>query len=763
MESNSCSSCKSSESSTLREIGVIRAITNPVNSNESFPPVNNERMLGSSWQCRDIESNRILLPKCQSLGDDRKTEKEPGQSELSETYVVSSINVDASRKDRSIQRCRRSNGKQKPCARSATTGTIFCDLHHNLKSRPCGKTDASSGKAYFVKQERAEVSNENHEIPERCRRSDGKFWQCSKQAMPGFVYCENHRNRQKKSKKQPKSADSRATKDTLAAECHATTVKVEKDMDDSSFCSPSRNSGLMHLCNLIAKERELDMTVFSDSCEINIQANGRGTFNAHSECEGRNSRNAFQIGTTEVVDRFTHANREVSPKTVEYGLSSRTRSDSEVKVSVDDFGQCTLADVRKEGSTALKVNRLDSLFPASGFTPSGLGSSENDNVGFAQILQKKGMPLGCSQVSRSGSPHYEYRQLKLYYGNERHGTGQKLIVPRETDTHHEGTGDRGTDCTGEGCVGVESLDEESHGLDGLSNSIPLEILSLRQCRRKDVKGCECSNNVKDGQSNCLHHLESLSKRKTHYQCENEGRSSGICMLEEDSAIIPVTENQGPGDSKSMQKRSFDGMHSGIPNIVNVDCEYGNGPFNEPMEAASQHTSFANFMEYSRCGHLAGVFRAATDIKEFAAGHETCRKQELCASGSYQPNETSPKVISQHGKDIISGESSKQQRSMIATDCLGKSDNNTCVAQNPPLATISIGPSLQCQRKDGKGWRCSKNAEDGLKYCLHHLASLKSKRLNSKKRRKDCQQSEGQDSKVILRDTGQACPCPSSVM
>lgn len=72
-------------------------------------------------------------------------------------------------------RCRRSDGKQWQCSRRAEDGKSFCEFHH-------------------LQALRRQSRRARQPVPEhlRCRRSDGKQWRCSRRAENGLSFCEIH-------------------------------------------------------------------------------------------------------------------------------------------------------------------------------------------------------------------------------------------------------------------------------------------------------------------------------------------------------------------------------------------------------------------------------------------------------------------------------------------------------------------------------------------------------------------------------------------
>jgi hypothetical protein len=53
------------------------------------------------------------------------------------------------------------------------------------------------------------TNSESHPEPGRCRRTDGKKWRCSKEAMPDHKYCERHVNRNRHRSRKPVENQSR--------------------------------------------------------------------------------------------------------------------------------------------------------------------------------------------------------------------------------------------------------------------------------------------------------------------------------------------------------------------------------------------------------------------------------------------------------------------------------------------------------------------------------------------------------------------------
>ncbi|KAJ7567097.1 hypothetical protein O6H91_02G132000 [Diphasiastrum complanatum] len=81
------------------------------------------------------------------------------------------------------QRCKRSDGKQWQCSNVAMEGRTYCEKHYYRRS-----------------------GGDTPKMRPRCSRSDGKQWQCSDYAMEGKVLCEKHHFQQmERNRRGPKS------------------------------------------------------------------------------------------------------------------------------------------------------------------------------------------------------------------------------------------------------------------------------------------------------------------------------------------------------------------------------------------------------------------------------------------------------------------------------------------------------------------------------------------------------------------------------
>ena len=81
--------------------------------------------------------------------------------------------------------------------------------------------------------------------PGRCRRTDGKKWRCSKDAVPEQKYCERHINRGRHRSRKPVETTTNAA--TNAASSFALGEKLGQGPDNLFFSSSSSHSSTQHL------------------------------------------------------------------------------------------------------------------------------------------------------------------------------------------------------------------------------------------------------------------------------------------------------------------------------------------------------------------------------------------------------------------------------------------------------------------------------------------------------------------------------------
>ncbi|KAJ1700747.1 hypothetical protein LUZ63_000526 [Rhynchospora breviuscula] len=84
-------------------------------------------------------------------------------------------------------RCKRSNGKEWRCTEQALPGLSYCPYHHHLNyNRPPSKTKSTP------RASRTKTIQQPDPSKILCRRTNGKGWQCPNPAVEGLSYCPYH-------------------------------------------------------------------------------------------------------------------------------------------------------------------------------------------------------------------------------------------------------------------------------------------------------------------------------------------------------------------------------------------------------------------------------------------------------------------------------------------------------------------------------------------------------------------------------------------
>lgn len=84
-------------------------------------------------------------------------------------------------------RCKRSNGKEWRCTEQALPGLSYFPYHHHLNyNRPPSKTRGTS------RSSRTKTVQQPEPNKLLCRRTNGKGWQCPNPAVEGLSYCPYH-------------------------------------------------------------------------------------------------------------------------------------------------------------------------------------------------------------------------------------------------------------------------------------------------------------------------------------------------------------------------------------------------------------------------------------------------------------------------------------------------------------------------------------------------------------------------------------------
>lgn len=86
--------------------------------------------------------------------------------------------------------------------------------------------------------------------PGRCRRTDGKKWRCSRDAVPDQKYCERHINRGRHRSRKPVEVQSSQTAIAVAAAASSKAVQeiVVASGSNKSNARASRNRSLINPC-----------------------------------------------------------------------------------------------------------------------------------------------------------------------------------------------------------------------------------------------------------------------------------------------------------------------------------------------------------------------------------------------------------------------------------------------------------------------------------------------------------------------------------
>ncbi|MCO5550834.1 hypothetical protein L7F22_004327 [Adiantum nelumboides] len=799
-----CTISKPSESNNM-EGGSIKEATSRPGENIVLADIK-RKAVSTGLQDRDFRSKRVKV-SCHAMAKEVQTSQETKMScssfesmvpwrecldKLARTDVTGSLIVDTTVEPQN--RCSRSNGKQWRCSKYASPGTMYCEVHHKYMKKRRTKQNSSPGKAYFLEQKRAAFLKEKQVNVARCRRTDGKLWQCSKQATPESLYCESHRNRIRKSKNQPSQLRSTASKSNRTVGEGNIFKKEEENGLQEILANGSLNSdGLLRLCNVVAENKELSGCASGGVNELESSRQG-ASIDTFVETRGRNMTHKLQVEDVAEAFRLPNGQNQDRVELLPQQIAGHRQ-----KKSVN--GLVEFADVRpnkREEGFELDVSNHDTRHVA-GCKNSDSKAQGNEDRGFVRCCKNDGRQWRCSKSSKPGSlyckhhekfeprvkavkiteaeRHYLFNKETRSTNEDRDGSidiiteAQRHSLPiTETRSPNE---DRGgildVDSTYDSLSGSFCEKEQRLELERPTGFMSQDVGFTKQCQRKDGKGWQCLKDAKEGCNYCPHHLEYLSKRKPCLTKSRSSKSVANVILSPDTAPPAIATILDRGDSATE-----------FPNkpckyeLVKHDVEADIIPQESLCSSRHKMTSMADTLSAScKSGHSTPNLKDAKNLPGSSSLNEHVQKQEAFTSFRHLIDEINVTQVSiekekqacvsnnplqyQHLRQGRSDSHSHKQKSSVAHDSslyqgsfkeeaksvfdkINVTDADLpCDKGHILLDSKQLNGSLlqetsslkQCQRKDGKFWQCPKIAKEGQNYCLHHLEQLRNRRYLSK--------------------------------
>ncbi|MCO5560941.1 hypothetical protein L7F22_014561 [Adiantum nelumboides] len=791
-----------SESNKLQGGGIKEATSRP-GENIVLADIK-RKAVSTGLQDHDYKSKRVKV-SCHAMAKEVQSSQETKMScssfesmvpwrecldKLAGTDVTRSAIVDTTMAPHN--RCSRSNGKQWRCSKYASPGTMYCEVHHKYMKKRQTKKNSSPVKAYFLEQKRAAFLKEKQVNVARCRRTDGKLWQCSKQAMPESLYCENHRNRVRKSKNQPNQLRSTASKSNQTVGEGNVFKKEEENGLQEILANGSMNSdGLLRLCNVVAEEKELEMMGCASGGVNELDSSRQGaSIDTFVQTRCRNLMHVLQVEDVAEVFRLPNGQNQ---DRVEVELVLQQIAGHRQKKSVDGLGE--FVDVRpnkrEEGFELKNVPNHDTRHVA-GCKNSDAKAQGTEDRGFVRCCKNDGRQWRCSKPSKPGSLYCKHHEKfeprdkavkiteaeRLYlFNKETRSTNEdrdsSIDIITEAQRHSLPiTETRSPDEDRGGILNVDSSfceKEQRQELEWPTGFMSQDVGSTKQCQRKDGKGWQCLKDAKEGCNYCPHHLEYLSKRKTRLTKNRSSKSVANVILSPDTAPPAIAIIRDRGDSATeFSNKSC--KYELVKHDVEADII-----LQESMCSSSlKMTSMADTLTAScKRGHATPNLKHAKNLPGSSSLNEHVQKQEAFTSFRDLIDEINVTQVSVekekqacvsdnplqylHWRQGRSDSHSHKQKSSVCHDSslyqgsfkeeaksvfdkINVTDADLpCDKRHILLESKQLNGSLlqetsslrQCQRKDGKCWQCPKIAKEGQNYCLHHLEQLRNRRYLSK--------------------------------
>lgn len=476
----------------------------------------------SAAQCNKGEECLVMKGPCQKL---QKLRTPGGYSEnlaRSSGAGFSAGDLRCHRQKQKPEQCRKTDGKQWRCPQKAKPGFLYCERHHQCRSkalkghlRKSSHRDVQAQKLRVLQKEdqsrtvtdSCSGKSRHHSLGEepkldRCRRTDGRHWQCSKQVKPGSIYCEHHQGRCKKGKgknsRPGQIASARDSKQELkvrktkAVDSVVNGIKgkvkcimhgqirlgkeLKQDLQEAEACASDRSQmrlkgkakGIVHAKIAVAQETKrrlhmseaygIDMPQTPGACRLleKSNCNGQGYFVVDEEAKQKMM--GSMMGTAVRHTGATHGSTGKAncygEANVHQGLQFALDMYQNSVVSWKDMITKTSenGEITEERDNSQALQTLDLRLTSSSTTLNGCYPSGK----FANIQGKHeqqserchrsdGKKWQCSQQCQPGYIYCEHHQVRRYKSRDGVSGQVKVVVRKQLDKQVTGPcADNGT-------------------------------------------------------------------------------------------------------------------------------------------------------------------------------------------------------------------------------------------------------------------------------------------------------------------------------
>eukprot|EP00250_Pteridium_aquilinum_P019675 c24526_g1_i1 orf=179-2884(-) len=571
----------------------------------------------------------------------------------------------------------------------------------------------------------------------RCRRTDGKRWQCSKQVQLGSIYCEHHHIVRKKGKKAKvvdafgrvvrAAARTRFPSSIRPSESfvdeHA--IKEEEgiqleplmNLANLSACVSAAQSAALSVEETIPEVQETKSHVHMLDLEDDVQRSKKKPKVAgHGQLvmvEG-----AVQEGQKE-TEPDPHGSLEVEGESKPYLHASELHDLEDVQRSMKapegaGLGQLVMLEKAfHEGQEKTETDLMQGLHEAS--MPSTHGQSVMLEAK-REVLETDSSFEGAIVVYKGEGP-----QAELLGPKEKSQVVAKMPCLFLEDFKKRLL-DLGVSSS-EGRVFLDKALDASTRCFGPKESTDAHM----QCHRHNGKGWQCSRQCKPGYMYCEHHQGRLSKRKS----SSNSKRKVILQLEldkgnSDMQVLRVAIDVPQSLVKGLKAKVTQGNQDEGTLLVLERCHRKDG---KGWQCAQQCKLGSIYCDRHQRSHHKGRYSSDSqqklalsrepDHKHVKDMHVDTKQPSQSAVDAVLEETLEPKVEGQRVEDKSCrqddmGVQSSSGATPVLMDlvacCLGEKNTTSGKAE------VNV---KKCQRRDGKKWQCSRQCMPGYNHCEHH--------------------------------------------
>lgn len=639
-----------------------------------------------------------------------------------------------------VDQCCMIDGKHWGCIQHTNLGSLYSDnINQNWRrDRAIVSVDSprckdQDEKPQFLRMEKRDFninnlsgqSREKHqgEKPklDRCRRTDGKRWQCSKQVQVGSIYCEHHHKTRKRGLKSQGDGSghivgAEEATEQLQSLNGPTKVNTEEHVIEKgegtlpepmtvaresnwALCG-SETQGVVSYCNILMEKK---MHEGQEAAKLELRASESGDL----EDVQRSKKKLKPMGHGQAVS--LEAKQEVlEAYTVAENLSADHKGNSfqdeplNAKKAVnmphfllEEFNK-TLTELRDFKQLEGQVSYLD--------RSSTVSEESTDVRGKAQQCHRKdGKGWQCSRQCKPGYIYCDHHQGRRSRGKSSINGEKKLILQLELDKQvlatclkgHPDTqvlrvamdmpqsvvnsmktkASQSSQIAGErdvkqGHVEALGLVRSTHVEKSRDLHVKNSVQQFERCHRKDGKGWQCSQQCKHGSIYCDRHQGQCFKSRS-----SVGSQANFAMLRELEKQVTEYAGDQCTDMKQVLQFTVDMSQSSL----------------KPISCPSQE---------GRTIERRGGKKAHFSLKSMT-----------------KPSQQGQSIERRSGKQEVQG----VQAFCLGTALTASTNVCCCVEESTTVEKKDKGEEKleKCHRRDGKKWQCSQLCMPGYNHCEHH--------------------------------------------